>query len=100
MYMYILVTCCVFLPSLITGYVDSLKQMIEEHIDWLAAFKGKVTECMAALLGVNFLPSTCNPVLYNLNLTDTGQQESELSCYIELINFYRQEQVDGNILRK
>ena len=46
----------VFTSSLITGtgYVDALKQMIEERIDRLTAFKGKVTECTAALLGVNF----------------------------------------------
>ena len=52
--MYMLVTCCVFPSSLITGYVDALKQMIEERIDQLTAFKGKVTEYTAALLGVNF----------------------------------------------
>ena len=60
-----LVTCCVFPSSLITGYVDALKQMIEECIDQLTAFKGKVTEYTAALYTRGQLPQyfTHNPVL-------------------------------------
>ena len=59
--------------SLITGYVDALKQMIEERIYRLTAFKGKVTKYTAALvlLGVNF-PSLYTTQYYNPNLTDTG----------------------------
>ena len=71
--------------------------MIEEHIDRLTAFKGKVIKCTAALLRVNFsrLHTT---QYYNPNLTDTGLAKSELEL-LEL-NFYQQQQVDGNIPRK
>ena len=89
-----LVTCCVFPSSLITGYVDALKQMIEERIDRLTAFKGKATECTAALLGINF-PTT---QYYNPNLTDTGLVRVRVEL-LEL-NFYQQQQVDGNNLRE
>ena len=83
----------VFSSSLITEYVDALKQMIEEHIDSLTAFKGtcKVTKCTAALLWVNF---SClhTTQYYNPNLTDTGLARVRIEL-LEL-NFYRQQQVE------
>ena len=51
---YVWNTHIVITSSLITGYVDALKQSNEECIDWLTAFKVKVTEYTAALLDFNF----------------------------------------------
>ena len=81
----------VFSSSLITGYADALKQMIEERIDRLTAFKSKVTECTAALLKVNF---SClhTTQYYDSNLTDTCLARVRIEL-LEL-NFYRQQQVE------
>ena len=95
--MYMWNTHHVFTSSLITKYVDALKQMIEKciDIDRLTAFKGKVTECTAALLEVNYshLHTT---QYYSPNLTDTGLTRIRIEL-LEL-NFYQQQQVD--ILRE
>ena len=99
MYMYMYNTHHVFTSSLITRYDDALKQVIEKRIDidQLSAFKGKVTECTAALLEVNFshLHTT---QYYSPNRTVIGLARVRIEL-LEL-KFYQQQQVDGNILRE